>query len=58
MKANLGILPPLPNVGKIGRRRRAQAFADRALASLEECLDSIEMAETKVAERTQSPVTL
>ena len=38
MKANFGILPPLENVGKLGKRERGQAYADRALTTLENYL--------------------
>ncbi len=37
MKANFGILPPLPGE-RLGRRQRAQAFAQRALQDLDEFL--------------------
>lgn len=35
MKANFGILPSLDGMGKAGRRARAGAYAERALADLE-----------------------
>ena len=35
MKANFGILPPLSNAKKLGKRERGQAYADRALLDLE-----------------------
>jgi methylenetetrahydrofolate--tRNA-(uracil-5-)-methyltransferase len=38
MKANFGILPPLEMTGKTGKRERGQAYADRALAVLENYL--------------------
>jgi methylenetetrahydrofolate--tRNA-(uracil-5-)-methyltransferase len=38
MKANLGILPPLDPVGKMGKRERGKAYAARALADLEDAL--------------------
>ena len=34
MKANFGILPPLDNVAKIGKRERGKMYAERALADL------------------------
>lgn len=34
MKANFGILPPLEEAGRLGKRERGQAYADRALAAL------------------------
>ena len=37
MKANFGILPPLDEAGRIGKRERAQAYANRALVDLEIC---------------------
>ena len=54
MKANFGILPPLPKMGKIGRRQRAQAFADRALADLDNYLASMDFREAKQRENAQS----
>jgi len=41
MKANFGILPPLGGPGKMGKRERAQAYANRALADLESFLAGI-----------------
>ncbi len=38
MKANFGILPPLANAKKLGKRERGQAYADRALLDLEDYL--------------------
>ncbi|MEX2144655.1 MAG: methylenetetrahydrofolate--tRNA-(uracil(54)-C(5))-methyltransferase (FADH(2)-oxidizing) TrmFO [Anaerolineales bacterium] len=38
MKANFGILPPLTELVKAGRRQRAQAYASRAIAALDEYL--------------------
>jgi len=38
MKANFGILPPLENAAKLGKRERGQAYADRALSALENYL--------------------
>jgi methylenetetrahydrofolate--tRNA-(uracil-5-)-methyltransferase len=40
MKANFGILPPLQDAGRLGKRERAAAYADRALADLEGILVS------------------
>ena len=40
MKANFGILPPLEGTGKLKKRARYQAYADRALVSLENYLNS------------------
>jgi methylenetetrahydrofolate--tRNA-(uracil-5-)-methyltransferase len=34
MKANFGILPPLEDTGKIGKRERGKLYAERALADL------------------------
>lgn len=34
MKANFGILPPLEEAGKIGKRERGKMYAERALADL------------------------
>lgn len=42
MKANFGILPPFAGRGKSGKRDRAQAHADRALADLETVLSPFE----------------
>jgi methylenetetrahydrofolate--tRNA-(uracil-5-)-methyltransferase len=39
MKANFGILPPLEGAERLGKRQRAAAYADRALASLEAWLE-------------------
>ncbi|MEX1248435.1 MAG: methylenetetrahydrofolate--tRNA-(uracil(54)-C(5))-methyltransferase (FADH(2)-oxidizing) TrmFO [Anaerolineales bacterium] len=44
MKANFGLLPPLADMGKAGRRQRAQAYAERALKDLSEYLASVEAA--------------
>ncbi len=38
MKANFGILPPLATINRLGKRERAKAYADRALADLENML--------------------
>ncbi len=38
MKANFGILPPLEGTKRLGKRERAKAYADRALADLENTL--------------------
>jgi len=38
MKANFGILPPLAQAGKLPKRSRAQAYAERALTELESYL--------------------
>ncbi len=38
MKANFGILPPLEGTKRLGKRERAKAYADRALADLENML--------------------
>jgi methylenetetrahydrofolate--tRNA-(uracil-5-)-methyltransferase len=35
MKANFGILPPLESADRMGKRERAQAYAERALIELE-----------------------
>jgi methylenetetrahydrofolate--tRNA-(uracil-5-)-methyltransferase len=43
MKANFGILPPLEAIGKMGKRQRGQAHADRARASLEAFLSTYEI---------------
>lgn len=43
MKANFGLLPPLENAApKMGKRERAQAYAERALAALETLLTGTE----------------
>ena len=39
MKANFGILPPLPHAERIGKRERARAHAERALTDLENYLN-------------------
>ena len=39
MKANFGILPPLEGVQRLGKRQRAQAYAERALAALDTWLE-------------------
>ncbi|MCW5876039.1 MAG: methylenetetrahydrofolate--tRNA-(uracil(54)-C(5))-methyltransferase (FADH(2)-oxidizing) TrmFO [Anaerolineales bacterium] len=44
MKANFGILPPLTLEGKSGRRQRAAAYAERALADLDAYLAGAELA--------------
>jgi methylenetetrahydrofolate--tRNA-(uracil-5-)-methyltransferase len=44
MKANFGILPTLPGMGKAGRRARAAAYAERALADLNAYLASASQA--------------
>lgn len=54
MKANFGILPPLPELGKIGRRQRAQAFAYRALADLDKYLAFMDLDERMVTEKAHS----
>ncbi|MGC8856490.1 MAG: FADH(2)-oxidizing methylenetetrahydrofolate--tRNA-(uracil(54)-C(5))-methyltransferase TrmFO, partial [Anaerolineae bacterium] len=41
MKANFGILPPLENAERLGKRERANAYADRALADLETYLSTL-----------------
>ncbi|MCL5429060.1 MAG: methylenetetrahydrofolate--tRNA-(uracil(54)-C(5))-methyltransferase (FADH(2)-oxidizing) TrmFO [Chloroflexi bacterium] len=41
MKANFGILPKLPRMGRAGRRQRAGAFAERSLRELEEFLERL-----------------
>lgn len=41
MKANFGILPPLENAERLGKRERAKAYADRALADLETYLSTL-----------------
>ena len=38
MKANFGILPPLEFGSKIGKRERGSAYAERALANLQQML--------------------
>ncbi len=35
MKANFGILPPLPSPPQLGKRERAKAYADRSLTDLD-----------------------
>ena len=35
MKANFGIMPPLEVTGRMGKRQRAAAYAERALLTLE-----------------------
>lgn len=42
MKANFGILPAVSGMDKVGRRQRAQAFAERALRDLDEFLERTE----------------
>jgi methylenetetrahydrofolate--tRNA-(uracil-5-)-methyltransferase len=39
MKSNLGILPPLENTNRLGKRERAKTYADRARNDLEELLN-------------------
>jgi methylenetetrahydrofolate--tRNA-(uracil-5-)-methyltransferase len=41
MKANFGILPALDAAGRLGKRERAQAYAQRALVDLEIYLQGI-----------------
>ncbi len=41
MKANFGILPPLENAERLGKRERAKAYADRALVDLETYLSTL-----------------
>jgi len=41
MKANFGILPPLENSERLGKRERAQAYAERARADLEAYLSAL-----------------
>lgn len=48
MKANFGILPPLVNAERIGRRNRARAYAERSLQDLENYLQLIETREPAV----------
>ena len=38
MKANFGILPPLDFTSKVGKRERGSAYAERALADLQQML--------------------
>lgn len=42
MKANFGILPALENAGRLDKRARARAYAQRALTDLEDALAPIE----------------
>lgn len=42
MKANFGILPPLKTTGRLNKRKRAAAYAERALEDLETFLVGIE----------------
>jgi methylenetetrahydrofolate--tRNA-(uracil-5-)-methyltransferase len=49
MKANFGILPPLADGERIGRRNRARAYADRSLQDLDNYLS---------LSRTMEPATL
>jgi methylenetetrahydrofolate--tRNA-(uracil-5-)-methyltransferase len=58
MKANFGILPQLPTIGKMGRRQRAQAFADRGLLDLNEYLTSMDFAAATIEGRAQSSLAL
>lgn len=39
MKANFGILPPIEAIGKLGKRERGQAHAERARMALGACLE-------------------
>ncbi len=48
MKANFGILPPLPDAERMGRRGRAQANAARALQDLDTYLAQMETFELAV----------
>jgi len=48
MKANFGILPPLPDSERMGRRGRAQANAARALQDLDDYLAQIDAVELAV----------
>jgi len=41
MKANFGILPPLELTAKIGKRERGQAYAERALADLQNAIKGV-----------------
>lgn len=41
MKANFGILPPLEEAGKIGKRERGKMYAERALADLSPTLSRL-----------------
>ena len=45
MKSNLGILPPLGNTGRSGKRERAKAYAERARNDLDDLLMRIEARE-------------
>jgi methylenetetrahydrofolate--tRNA-(uracil-5-)-methyltransferase len=58
MKANFGILPQLPTIGKMGRRQRAQAFADRGLLDLNEYLTSMDFAAATIEGSAQSSLAL
>jgi methylenetetrahydrofolate--tRNA-(uracil-5-)-methyltransferase len=40
MKANLGILPPLEAVGRLGKRERAQAYAERSTMMLQSFIET------------------
>jgi methylenetetrahydrofolate--tRNA-(uracil-5-)-methyltransferase len=40
MKANLGILPPLEAVGRLGKRERAQAYAERSRMMLQRSIET------------------
>jgi methylenetetrahydrofolate--tRNA-(uracil-5-)-methyltransferase len=44
MKANFGILPPLGRTGRIGKRERGKAYAERALGDLAVALQAIDPA--------------
>ena len=48
MKANFGILPPLENSSKIGKRERGQAYAERGLADLSRTLNKYNLASDAV----------
>jgi methylenetetrahydrofolate--tRNA-(uracil-5-)-methyltransferase len=43
MKANFGILPPLELTGKVGKRDKGKAYAERALADLKFMLDGVQV---------------
>jgi methylenetetrahydrofolate--tRNA-(uracil-5-)-methyltransferase len=43
MKANFGILPSLESAGKIGKRERGKAYAERALRDLKLMLHGVEV---------------
>ena len=50
MKSNLGILPSLEGLGRLGKLERAKAFADRAQNDLENFLMT-----DRTEELTQDP---